>query len=69
MKSYEHATNGVSTLDQLDQICMSPNEHRMARDYLFLAELLADALIRVDAELRHAFGFVGRGIGTLAHRS
>lgn len=69
MKSYEQATNGVSTRCQLDQIRMSPSEHRMAKGYLCQAELLADALMRVDAELRHAFGFVGRGIGALAHRS
>lgn len=62
MKPYEPATNSLSTLDRLDQIRMSPGERRMARAYLWQAELLADILMRVDAYLRHVFGFVGHGI-------
>jgi hypothetical protein len=68
MKPYEVATNSVSTLDQLHQIRMSPDERRMAREYLRQAELLADTIMRVNAHLRHALGFVGRGNGAQAHR-
>lgn len=69
MKPYEQTTNSVSAVDQLDQIRMSPAERKMAKAYLRLAELLADMLMRVDAELRRACGFVGRGVVALAHRS
>ena len=69
MKPYEQATNSLSTLDRLDQIHMSPGERRMARAYLRQGELLADILMRVDADLRHVFGLVGRGIGAFARRS
>ena len=68
MKPYEVAANSVSTLDQLHQIRMCPDERRMARAYLRQAELLADTIMRVNAHLRHAFGIVERGIGALAHR-
>ena len=66
MKPYEQAR--LSTLDQLDQVHMNPGERRMARAYLRQAELLADLLMRLDADLRHAFGFVGRGIGAVSAR-
>lgn len=69
MKPYEQATNRLSTCDQLDQVRMSPGERRMAEAYLRQAELLADMLMRVDAELRQVFGFVGRGIGAIAGRA
>ncbi len=69
MKPYEQAINSVSTRYQLDQVRMSPDERRMARAYLRQAELLADVLMRVDAELRRVFGFVGRGMGAVARRS
>ena len=69
MKLCEQGTNSVSTLDQLDQIRMSPSERWRARAYLRRAEFLADILMRVDANLRHAIGFVGRGIGAFACRS
>jgi hypothetical protein len=59
MKPYEPATSSLSTLDRLDQVRMSPGERRMARAYLRQAELLAEILMRVDADLRHVFGFVG----------
>jgi len=69
MKPYEQATNSVSACHQLDQVRMSPAERRMARAYLRQAELLADLLLCADADLRRVFGFVGRGISALAHRS
>lgn len=68
MKPYEQATNSVNTLAQLDQVRMSPGERRMARAYLLQAELLADMLMRADAELRAAFGYAGRGIAALVRR-
>ena len=68
MKPYEQATNRINTLDQLDQLHMSPGERRMARAYLRQAELIAAILMRADAELRAAFGYAGRGIGALVRR-
>jgi hypothetical protein len=68
MKLCEYGKTSVSTLDRLDQIRMSPSERQRARAYLRQAELLADILIRVDADLRLMFGFVGRGISAFAHR-
>lgn len=68
MKSYVQTRNSESTVDLLDRVRMSPGERQMARAYLRQAELLADTLMRVDAQLRHAFAFVGRGIVALAHR-
>ena len=69
MKPQQQATNCLSTLAQLDQIRMSPGERRMARAYLRQAELLADVLMRVEADLRHVLGFAWRGIGALGRRS
>ncbi len=69
MKPYEPATDRLSTLNQLDRIRMSPGERRTAKAYLRQAELLAAMLTRVDAELRHAIGFAGRGIAALSRRS
>ncbi len=69
MKPYEQATNRLSTFDQLDQVRMSPGERHMARAYLRQAELLADMLMRIGAELRQVFAFVGRGIGAVAGRA
>jgi hypothetical protein len=66
MKPYEQAR--LSTLDQLDQVHMSPSERRMARAYLRQAELLADVLMRLDANIRHAFGVIGRGLGAVTSR-
>jgi hypothetical protein len=68
MKPYEQSTNSASTLDQLKQVRMIPSDRRRASAYLRQAELFADTLLRADAQLRHAFGFVGRGIVALAHR-
>lgn len=68
MNPYEQATTSVNTLDQLDQIRMSPGERRMARAYLLQSELLADMLMRAEAELRAAFGYAGRGIGAFVRR-
>ncbi len=69
MKPYEQATNRLSTHHQLDQIRMSPGERQMARAYLRQGELFADTLMRIGAELRQVFGFVGRGIGAIAGRA
>ena len=69
MKPCEQGTSSVSTLDQLDQIRMSPSERWRARAYLRQAEFLADILMRVDANLRRAIGFVGRGSSAFACRS
>lgn len=69
MKPYEQATNRSNICDQLDQVRMSPGERRMAKVYLRQGELLAEMLMRIGAELRHAFGFVGRGIGAVAGRA
>ena len=63
MKPYEQAQ--LSTFDQLDQVRMSPGKRRMARRYLRQAEFLADMLMRLDADRRRAFGFIGRGIGAV----
>jgi hypothetical protein len=69
MKPYAEVTNSLSTLDGLDQICMSSGERLMARAYLRKAELFADVLLRVGADLRRAFGFAGRSFGVFAcHR-
>ena len=68
MKPYEQATNRLTTRDQLDQVRMSPGERRMARAYLRQAELLAEMLMRMGAELRRVFGVIGRGIGAVAGR-
>ena len=68
MRPQVQATSRLSTLAQLDQIRMSPGERRVARAYLRQAELLADMLMRIDADLRHAFAFAWRGIGALAGR-
>lgn len=69
MKPFEQATNRLSTCYQLDQVRMSPSERRMARAYLRQAELLADMLMRMGAELRQVFGFVRRGVGAVAGRA
>lgn len=69
MKPYEQATNRLSTCDQLDLVRMSPCERRMAKAHLRQAELLADMLMRMGAELRQVIGFVGRGIGAVAGRA
>jgi len=69
MKPYEPVTDRLSTLNQLDQIRMSPGARRTAKACLRQAELLADMLMRVDAELRHAIGFAARGIAAFARRS
>lgn len=68
MKPYQQAINSVTTLEQLDQIRMSPGGRRMARAYLRQSELLADMLMRADAELRAAFGYAGRGIAAFVRR-
>lgn len=68
MKPYLQSTNRSSTRDQLDQVRMSPGERRTARAYLRQAELLAEMLMRVGAELRQVFRLVGRGIGAVAGR-
>jgi hypothetical protein len=68
MKPYEPATNRLNTLDQLDQVRMSPSERRMAKACLRQAALLAAMLIRLDPELRPVLGFAGHGIGALARR-
>ena len=68
MKPKEQLRNSVNTLDQLEQIRMSPGERRMARAYLLQSELLADMLMRADAKLRAAFGYAGRGIGAFVRR-
>lgn len=68
MRTQEQATSRLSTLAQLDQIRMSPGERRMARAYLRQAELLADMLMRIDADLGHALAFAWRGIGALGRR-
>ena len=69
MEPYEPATNRFNTLDQLDQVCMRPGERRTAKAYFRQAELLADTLRSVDAELRRVLGCAGNGIGALARRS
>jgi hypothetical protein len=58
----------LTTLDQFDRVRMSPGERRSARAYLRQAELFDDVLLRLDADLRHAFGFLGRGIRAAAGR-
>jgi hypothetical protein len=68
MKPYAEVTNSLSTLDCLDQIRMSPSERLMARACLRKAELLADILLEVGADLRYLFGFVGCGFGAFARR-
>lgn len=69
MKPYEQATNSLSAVDRLDQIGMSPDKRRMARASMRQAELIADMLIRANEDLRHVFGFIGRGISALPRRS
>jgi hypothetical protein len=69
MKPYEPAAIGVSTVDRLDQISMSPNELRMARASMRQAELIVDMLIHAHDGLRHVVGSIGRGIGALARRN
>lgn len=68
MKPYEQPRNSVNTLEQLERVRMIPSDRRRAKAYLRQAELFADTLVRADAQLRHAFGFVGRGILALVHR-
>lgn len=68
MRPYQQSMDSVNTLEQLDQIRMSPGERRMARAYLRQSELLADLLLRADAELRAAFGYAGRGIAAFVRR-
>ena len=72
MKPYEQAITStsasVNTLEQLEQVRMSPGERRMARAYLRQSELFADMLMRAHAELRAAFGYAGRGIAALVRR-
>lgn len=69
MKPYEQATNPLTTRDQLDRVRMSAGERRMAMAYLCQAELLAEMLMRMGAELRQVFGFARRGIGAVAGRA
>ncbi len=69
MQPYGQTTNCVSTRDQLDQVRMRQCERQRARAYLRQSELLADMLLRVDADVRRILGFVGRGIGAFARRS
>jgi hypothetical protein len=69
MKAYEPATNSLSTVARLDQIRMNPDARRMARASLRQAELIAEMLMRANEDLRHVFGFIGRGISALARRS
>ena len=69
MKQNEPASNRLGAFDRLDQIRISPDERRIARAYLLQGELLAELLMRANADFRRAFGFIGRGIGAFARRS
>ena len=69
MQPFEPATSGVSTTDRLNNICVSPNELRMARASMRQAELIVDMFIRANDAFRHIFGYVGRSIGVLAQRN
>jgi hypothetical protein len=66
---YEQATNALSTVDRLDQVCMNPHARRIAKTSLLQAELLADMLMRAYAELSHLSRFVSRGIRASARGS
>ena len=69
MKAYKQTKKSMSTADSLDQIRMSPAEHRLARASLRQGELLAEMLMRANAVLRQVIGRMGRGMGVLARRS
>ena len=69
MNTYEQAKRSLGTADSLDQIRMSPAEHRLALASLRQGELLAEMLMRANAVLRQVIGRMGRGIGVLARRS
>ena len=69
MKPYAQASSSFSTVDGMDPIRVSPIERRMARASMRHAELIAAMLLRANKDLRHVFGFIGRGItGALARR-
>ena len=69
MKPYEQATSSLSTLDQLDQIGMSPDRRRIARASMRQAEMIAETLMRAHADLRQVLGFVRRLVSPPARRS
>jgi len=69
MKSYATATNSLSALDPLSEVRMRPDQRREARASMRQAEMLTDMLLRVNHDLRHALGFVWRGIVAAAQRS
>ena len=68
MKLYDQTASSPGAFDRVDQTRMSPHERRMALAPILPAELIADMLIRANADLRRVFGFIGRGISALAPR-
>lgn len=69
MRPCDQATNRLSTVNHLDQICIRPDEYRVARTSLRQAELLAVMFMRAYEDLRHVFGLVARGFSALPRRS
>jgi hypothetical protein len=69
MNSSEKAANRISTIDGLDQVRMNPEQRRLARASVRQSELLVESLVRGNELLRQVFGFIRRGIGTLARHS
>jgi len=66
MKPSEQAITRLSRHDRLDQVRMNPEGRRMTTASPRRTEWVADALIRANDDLGHAFGYIGRGISAVA---